>query len=50
MDWWYYAFAISLAFAVAELAVIIEQRLELRDLRMIAKAYIEQLQNGESDN
>ena len=40
---WYYAFAVALGFAVMDLVVIIKQRIELRDLRMVAKAFVAKL-------
>jgi len=46
---WYYAFAVALGFALMELMVIIKQRLELRDLRMVAKAFIAKLEQEDAD-
>lgn len=45
---WYEAFAVALGFAVVELAVIIKQRIELRDLRMVAKAFIAKLEQEDT--
>lgn len=46
---WYYAFAVALGFALIELMVIIKQRIELRDLRMVAKAFVAKLKQEDTD-
>ena len=45
---WYYAFAVAFGFAVMELVVIIKQRIELRDLRKIAKAFVAKLEQEDT--
>lgn len=44
----YYAFAVFMGLTLVELAIIIKQKIELRDLRMVAKAFIKKLEQEDA--